>query len=93
MKEALVAAGWWALTLGLLILIDDLTYGPIFWVLAVATGQIAIVVAFSIYLAVQLYLVAEGTKSSPSRVAAAILRRLRLARRSEEVGKREVRVH
>lgn len=89
----LTTAGWWALTIALLVLLDDLTYGPAFWLLSLAAGPVAIFVAFSLYFIVQLYLVFEGTKEEPSRGAASLLRRLRLARRSDEVAKREVRIH
>ena len=92
-RAKLAAVGWWLATIGLLVLLDDFTYGPVFWLLGLTAGFIAVFVAFSIYFVVQLYLVAEGTKPVPSRAAAALLDRLRLARRSSEIGQREVRVH
>lgn len=91
--SVLETVGWWALTIALLVVLDDLTYGPAFWLLSIAAGPVAIFVAFSLYFAVQLYLVVEGTKENPSRGAASVLRRLRLARRSDEVARRELRMH
>lgn len=83
------AAGWWALTIAMLVVIDDLTYGPFFWVFSRFAPVGAIALAFTIYWIVQVYLVWAATGDNPGRVASFFLKRLELDRRNEEIAKRE----
>lgn len=77
-----------------LVVIDDLTYGPVFWVLSIV-GPTPIVVgfAFGIYWLVQMFLVREGLKSQPGRAARFFLERLQLERKNAEIGHREQTLH
>lgn len=87
------ATFWWVATVTTLVVVDDLTYGPVFWLLTGIFGRVVIVAAFIIYFFAQLYLVNHGIKDSPGRLARAFLDRLQLSRRSDEVADRETRLH
>jgi len=92
-KSTLHTAGWWCVTLFLLVIIDDLTYGPFYWVLGAIIGPMAAVVAFVVYFAAQLYLINHGIRDEPGRIASWLLKRLMLARTGEEVARREAVLH
>lgn len=85
--------GWWTVTIATLVVLDDLTYGPLFWLLTAAVGSLAVPIAFVVYLAAQLYLVAHGVRDEPGRLARWMLDRLNLARSSDEVAQREQMLH
>jgi hypothetical protein len=88
-----VTIGWWIVTLATLVLLDDLTFGPIFWLISVLGGSvIGFGVAFVVYVVVQLLLVRAATSGTPHRAASFLLRRLDLERRSEQVADREQRL-
>jgi len=81
---------WWLITFALLIIVDDLTFGPLFWVLArLTSAALAFAVAFGLYLVVQTYLIWQGTSPDPSRAAAWFLSRLRLDRKWDRVAANE----
>lgn len=84
---------WWVVTIATLVVLDDLTYGPIFWLTTAVMGSAAVVVAFVVYLVAQVYLVHHGAKETPGRLARRLLDRLRLARSSEQVAQREELLH
>ncbi len=85
--------GWWALTILILVVLDDLTFGPAFWAISRLAGPLVAVAAiYAIYLPVQVFLVARGTTEDPGRFAAFFLRRLDLERRSEQVARNERRL-
>ena len=90
MNRTATSLFWWAATLVTLIVVDDLTYGPVFW-LATRLGPTAIVVVvtFSIYWVAQVLIVRESTSETPHRVASFILDRLQLTRKNDEIHKRE----
>lgn len=86
----LSVAAWWAATLITLALLDDLTFGPFFWLTA-RLGQwwMAVALVYVIYVPVQIWLVARGTVDDPGRIADFFLRRLDLERRSAAIADRE----
>jgi hypothetical protein len=84
---------WWAVTLLTLVVIDDLTFGPFFWVVArLKSPWAAFFLALAIYVPVQMAVVWRGTSGSPGRIASFFLDRLKLRRRSAEVRRREARL-
>ena len=89
----LSTVGWWVITFAIVIVLDDLTYGPIFWLLAAFTGSLAVFIAFGVYVAAQLYLVHHGVKDDPGPLARRLLDRLELSRRFDQVANREAALH
>jgi type IV secretory pathway VirB3-like protein len=88
----LQAAFWWSLTLLTLIILDDLLYGPIFWVLSVYSQPLATLCAFAASLSLQLWLLAEMAKKDRSRFASILINRLMLERKNREVQERETTI-
>lgn len=89
-SHLLRTAAWWALTLLVLVILDDLTFGPIFWALARVGGTaLAALTIFAIYVPAQVLLVARGTVDDPGRLARFFLKRLDVERRSGEIATRE----
>lgn len=86
LRRFAIAGFWWVVTLGTLLVIDDLTFGPAFWWLSRTVGRVpASTTAFCVYLAAQILLVYRGTTESPGRLASFFLRRLDLTRRHPRV--------
>ena len=68
-------------TIVTLIVLDDLVFGPVFWALARWQGSaVAATVAFVVYFVAQIFIVHQGTRPEPHRLAAFFLRRLGLER-------------
>jgi hypothetical protein len=87
-------ACWWVLTLMVLVVLDDLTFGPFFWALSRLAGTgIAVAAVFAIYVPAQVALVHRGTSDDPGRLATFFLRRFDVERRNEEIAQREFRIH
>lgn len=81
---------WWAVTLAVLVVLDDLTFGPLFWAISRLLGPLAAVTAvYASYVPIQIYLVRRGTSATPGRLADYVLRRLDLERRSERISRNE----
>lgn len=81
---------WWVLTIVTLVVLDDLTFGPFFWLVArLAGAPTAVVLIFAIYVPAQVYLVRRGTAEHPGRIAAFFLDRLDLSRRHPRIRERE----
>jgi len=81
---------WWIATVATLVVLDDLTFGPFFWLLARLTeAWIACVAIFAIYVPAQVYIVRRATEEHPGRFAGIFLSRLDLARRRPEISDRE----
>ena len=90
----LSSIGWWSLTILVLTIVDDLTFGPLFWLLSRTAGPlIAGLTAWVAYTVIQIILVRQGTEETPHRVAAFLLNRLSLERRFDQVGEREQSLH
>ncbi len=84
---------WWGATLAVLLVLDDLTIGPLFWALAGWQGRVvATVVAFVVYAVTQIAVVVDATRERPSRATSWFLRRLDLQRRSAAIAANEARV-
>jgi hypothetical protein len=82
----LVVAGWWALTLLLLLVLDDLVLGPVFWSISVWKGPVvAVALILVTYIPVQMYFVLRATTDDPGRVTTFYLGRLDVHRRSAQV--------
>lgn len=85
---------WWSLTIVTLVIVDDLTFGPVFWLLARLGGTaVAVVTAFLIYSIAQVLLVRQGTSEQPHRLASWFLSRLQLERKRPEIASREKRLY
>lgn len=92
--RALEAAFWWSITVVVLVVLDDVTFGPVFWTLAVTVGPVvSFLAAMSVYVPVQVWLVHRATEPEPGRAAAWMLRRLYLNRRVRRVARNEQRIH
>lgn len=81
---------WWLITIVTLVVLDDLTFGPFFWLIARLAGStIAVALVFAVYIPAQVYLVRRGTEDQPGRIAAFFLDRLDLSRRHPRIRERE----
>lgn len=81
---------WWVATILVLVVLDDLTFGPLFWIVSRTAGpRVAGAAALAIYTAAQIYIVVRATEPEPGRIASFFLRRLDLARRSQTVDANE----
>lgn len=90
----LTTAVWWVATIGVLVILDDLTFGPGFWILSRATSVAwGVAAVFAIYVPAQVYLVRQGTAEQPGRLASFLLGRFDLNRRSRRVQKNEQVLH
>jgi hypothetical protein len=90
----LSSIAWWSLTILVLAIVDDLTFGPLFWLLSRIAGPlIAGLTAWLAYTVIQILLVRQGTEESPHRLAAFLLDRLSLERRFDQVAVREQSLH
>lgn len=88
-----VVLWWWAVTLAVLVVLDDLTFGPFFWAISRLAGPgWAMAAVYAVYVPVQLFLVRRGTAEEPGPVAHWFLRRLDLERRFERVTHNEQRL-
>ncbi len=77
---------WWMATIGTLVVLDDLTFGPAFWLISRTAGPwIAAMTALAIYTSAQIYIVVRATEPEPGRIASFFLGRLDLERRSPVV--------
>jgi hypothetical protein len=83
---------WWSVTILVLVVLDDLVFGPIFWSIAVLSRPAAVILAFFASWAFGTWLVFRGTRSSPGRVAQFFLNRLWLERKNPHIGQRERKV-
>lgn len=81
---------WWAGTVVILVILDDLVFGPVFWLASrVAGPAVAVLAIYAIYVPTQVFLVRRGTEESPGRLADFFLKRLDLHRRNERVAEVE----
>ncbi len=80
---------WWSVTLITLLILDDLLFGPIFWVLALVNPLLSTVVAFVASVLFQNWLIQAGLKAHPGKLATFFLNRLMLGRKNAEVARRE----
>jgi hypothetical protein len=83
---------WWSVTILVLVVLDDLVFGPVFWSIALLSRPAAVVLAFLASWTFGVWLVFRGTRSAPGRVAQFFLNRLWLERRNPDIGQRERKV-
>lgn len=83
---------WWFVTIITLVLLDDLIFGPIFWALSLASQVFATILAFTIPIATQQWLIRQGVREQPNKYAKTVLAKLSLARKNKHVQKNEERV-
>jgi hypothetical protein len=84
---------WWAATLIVLAVLDDLTFGPVFWTLSRLVGPVVAVVAvYAVYVPVQVFLVRRATTDDPGRLARFLLARFDVQRRFQRVADNETRL-
>lgn len=81
---------WWMLTLAVLFIVDDLLFGPCFWLLSLADPLIATMVAFCSSFLFQVWLVQVGTRPDSGVFGRVMLRRLMLGHRKPEINYREL---
>lgn len=81
---------WWLITLAVLIVVDDLLVGPLFWTLSVWSAPGATLIAFFVSLAAQTWLVRASIKPEPGKIARAMLNRLLLGHKNKEIASREL---
>lgn len=81
---------WWTATLVTLAALDDLTFGPFFWLVSrVWSPAASAALVYLIYVPAQVTIVRRATGPEPGRVASYFLRRFDLQRRSARVGANE----
>lgn len=81
---------WWSITLAFLFVIDDLTFGPMFWALALVSPVLSTIVAFVASIAFQLVLVREVLRPQRKKIVQFFLRRLLMEERANpEIEMRE----
>jgi hypothetical protein len=83
---------WWGVTIVTLVLVDDLLFGPFFWVAAQFSRSMATVFAFLLSFGFQLWLNWAALQPQQGRVAKAMLDRLRVPRKRPEVVAHEASV-
>lgn len=89
-SRLLATVGWWLVTLIVLVVLDDLAFGPFFWVIArTASPLVAFFVALAIYVPAQVAIVHRGTSGHPGRIGSFFLNRLDLDRRHTSIRVRE----
>lgn len=80
---------WWGVTLITLFIVDDLLFGPLFWIISLAHPLVSTVAAFVASLVFQNWLTKAALKEQPSKRATFFLQRLMLERKNKEIAQRE----
>lgn len=80
---------WWAITLVFLFIIDDLTFGPMFWGLALVSPVLSTSVAFLASVAFQMVLIREVLHPRRKKIITFFLQRLLMERTNPEVEVRQ----
>lgn len=76
--------------MAVLTVLDDLTFGPFFWLLSRAAGPAwAVLAVYAVYVPAHLEMVRQGTAARPHRAVAWLLSRYDLQRRSRHVARNE----
>ncbi len=83
------AVYYWILLLASLVVLDDLLFGWIFWALALVHPIFSAVIAFAACWGISYWLVLEGLRAEPKKVAAILLARFGLERKNPEIARRE----
>lgn len=80
---------YWTLLLITLVVLDDLTFGWIFWALAQIHPMLSALVALCVYWALGYWLTIRGLSPVPGKLAARFLNRLQLERKNPELRDRQ----
>lgn len=80
---------YWTLLFAILVVVDDLTFGWIFWALAQIHPFLSAFVALCVYWALGYWLTVRGLSPAPGKVASWFLNRLQLERGNPELRSRE----
>lgn len=80
---------WWSVTIATLFVLDDLVFGPGYWMLALVDPLFSTVVAYVSSAVFQVWLINACLKVQPNRLATFFLKHLMLERKNVEVAKRE----
>lgn len=80
---------YWMWLLVMLIVVDDLTFGWIFWALAQVNPLISAAAALVIYWAMGYWITLRGLRPNPGKVAGWFLNQLQLERRNAELRYRQ----
>ncbi len=83
---------WWAATLVVLFILDDILFGWIFWAIAAISINTSVAVAFVVSFAVQVWLSYSGIRERPGPIASKMINRLFLGRSSPNIEKRELKL-
>jgi hypothetical protein len=96
-REAKQQAAWktlyyWVALFIVLVLVDDATFGWIFWLLSQVDPLLSAMVAVAIYWSVGYWIALEGLRPRPRPLAAWFLKRLQLERKNPELARRELKL-
>lgn len=80
---------YWTLLLVTLVVVDDLTFGWIFWLLSQIHPLLSALVALCAYWAIGYWITLRGLSPEPGKVARWFLNRLQLERKNPELRARE----
>lgn len=80
---------YWAMLLIAMVVLDDLTFGWIFWAIAQISPLLSAGVAVVFYWAMGYWITLRGLAPNPGRVATRLLKRLQLERKNPELRIRE----
>ncbi len=80
---------YWIALFAILTVLDDLSFGWIFWALAQVSPFLSAGVAFAIYWSIGIWLVFCGLRDDPGRIAGWFLNRFQLERKDPELRARE----
>lgn len=80
---------WWTVTILTLFLLDDMLFGPFFWTLSLVSQVGATAAAFCIPIATQQWLIRQGTREYPAKVAVFALTKLSLERKNKNISNKE----
>ena len=88
-RHRVATVWWWVVTLAVLIVLDDLVYGPLFWIASLLNVVWATVAAFAASFAFQMWLNMAYIRTAPAPWAQRVVDRLTLARKSPSIERRE----
>lgn len=80
---------YWAALLITLIMVDDATFGWIFWLLSQINPMVSAAAAIAIYWFIGYWITLRGLEPNPGKIASKLLNRLQLERKNPELRRRE----
>ena len=82
-------AFWWIVTIVTLFVLDDLVFGPGYWLLALVNPLFSTVVAYAVSFVFQVWLINACLRPKTGKIATFAIERLMLERKNVEIAKRE----